>query len=64
MKTVPFNPADILNTPAEWRAYHAERFAFALEDAAREHPNRDRPISLGDALMKAAEIVRNLGDKA
>ena len=38
--------------------------AAELERIAATHPSRERPIPFGDALAKAAEIVRKMGEPA
>ncbi len=38
--------------------------AAELERIAATHPSRERPIPFGDALAKAAEIVRRMGESA
>ena len=36
--------------------------AAELDRIAATHPSRERPIPFGEALAKAAEIVRKLGE--
>ena len=38
--------------------------AVKLGHIAATHPSRERPTPFGDALAKAAEIVRKMGESA